>query len=188
MKKIAIYLVIAIITFVGCAKEIHETHEYNRVVPNVQPVAPRPTVEPVAPVVPVTPYVEPVTPVVPVIPVTPYVEPAAPAVPDWVNNSITATGNAVVDRASSRNAGQAKMMARRAAKLDGMRQLLEQVLGLRVTSETTVRDMVAESDRINAETSGIIRGVQVIDEKFDGDTAYVTVALPLQGVYSYINK
>ena len=79
-------------------------------------------------------------------------------------------------------------MARRAAKLDGMRQLLEQVLGLRVTSETTVRDMVAESDRINAETSGIIRGVQVIDEKFDGDTAYVTVALPLQGVYSYINK
>ena len=178
MKKLLILLIVAIVCIIGCSREIHETHEYNKVVPNVQPVAPRPTVEPVAPVVPV----------VPVIPVTPYVEPAAPVVPDWVNNTLTATGNAVIDRASARNAGQAKMMARRAAKLDGMRQLLEQTLGLRVNAETTVRDMVAESDRINAETSGIIRGVQVIDEKFDGDTASVTVALPLQGVYSYINK
>jgi hypothetical protein len=185
MKKIAIFLVIAMIACVGCAKEIHETHEYNKVVPNVQPVAPRPTVEPVAPVVPVTPYVEPVA---PVVPVTPYVEPVTPSVPDWVNNSLTATGNAVIDYKNSRNAGQAKMMARRAAKLDGMRQLLEQVLGLRVNSQTIVRDMVAESDIIDAESSGIIRGVQVVDEKSDGETMSVTVALPLQGVYSYINK
>jgi len=38
MKKLLILLVIAIVCIIGCSREIHETHEYNKVVPNVQPV------------------------------------------------------------------------------------------------------------------------------------------------------
>ncbi|MBP7021126.1 MAG: hypothetical protein KBC30_04825 [Planctomycetes bacterium] len=206
MQKLFIFLVIAMVFTVGCAREIHETHEYNKVVPNVQPVEPRSNVRVApAPVTPTVPnYVEPTVPsyVEPTVPsyVEPtmpsYVEPTpvmptppavtVPSTPDWINNSITATGTCAVD--ITQRPAQAKQMARRGAKLDAMRNLLEQVLGLRIDSQTEVRDMVAESDRINAETSGLIKGFQVVNESFEGDICTVTIAMPLRPVYGYVQK
>ncbi|HNZ65742.1 MAG TPA: hypothetical protein PKM32_00040 [Planctomycetota bacterium] len=198
MQKLFIFLVIAMVFTVGCAREIHETHEYNKVVPNVQPVEPRSNVRVApAPVTPTVPnYVEPTVPsyVEPTVPS--YVEPTpvmptppavtVPSTPDWINNSITATGTCAVD--ITQRPAQAKQMARRGAKLDAMRNLLEQVLGLRIDSQTEVRDMVAESDRINAETSGLIKGFQVVNESFEGDICTVTIAMPLRPVYGYVKK
>ncbi len=198
MQKLFIFLVIAMVFTVGCAREIHETHEYNKVVPNVQPVEPRSNVRvapaPVTPTVPnyveptVPSYVEPTMPSyvepTPVMPTPPAV--TVPSTPDWINNSITATGTCAVD--ITQRPAQAKQMARRGAKLDAMRNLLEQVLGLRIDSQTEVRDMVAESDRINAETSGLIKGFQVVNESFEGDICTVTIAMPLRPVYGYVKK
>jgi hypothetical protein len=198
MQKLFIFLVIAMVFTVGCAREIHETHEYNKVVPNVQPVEPRSNVRvapaPVTPTVPnyveptVPSYVEPTMPSyvepTPVMPTPPAV--TVPSTPDWINNSITATGTCAVD--ITQRPAQAKQMARRGAKLDAMRNLLEQVLGLRIDSQTEVRDMVAESDRINAETSGLIKGFQVVNESFEGDICTVTIAMPLRPVYGYVQK
>ncbi len=48
--------------------------------------------------------------------------------------------------ARAANAAQARLMAERAAKVDGYRNLLEQAYGLQVTGSTTVRDFVTQSD------------------------------------------
>ncbi len=55
---------------------------------------------------------------------------------------------------------QARMSAVRAAQMDAMRRLAERIKGLRLTSRTTVRDFVAESDQITAEMQAYLKGAQ----------------------------
>lgn len=81
---------------------------------------------------------------------------------------------------------QSRLMARRAAKADALRNLLEQVHGLRVDATTTVRDFVLQSDVIRTRVSAVIQGAEEVDyfEHPDG-TAEVTVSLllgPLEDV------
>ncbi|PTN38675.1 LPP20 family lipoprotein [Desulfonatronum sp. SC1] len=81
---------------------------------------------------------------------------------------------------------QSRLMARRAAKADALRNLLEQVYGLRVDATTTVRDFVLQSDVIRTRVSAVIQGAEEVDyyEHPDG-TAEVTVSLllgPLEDV------
>jgi len=106
--------------------------------------------------------------------------------PDWMNETIQATGQGAVNPRHAHNPAQAQLMAKRAAMADARRNLLERVLVLRLDSSTTVRDMVAESDEINAETSGFIRDSYIISENFDGSIATVEMELKLYSVYTYM--
>lgn len=62
--------------------------------------------------------------------------------------------------------GQQKLMAKRGAQVDAYRQLLERVKGLRLDSQTYVRDFVTESDIIETQLSDWIRGARVIDTRY----------------------
>ncbi len=53
-----------------------------------------------------------------------------------------------------------RLMAVRAARVEGIRRLAERIGGVVVDSETTVRDFVAESDYIDLATSTFLRGVR----------------------------
>src|SRR5688500_9682192 len=55
---------------------------------------------------------------------------------------------------------QQKAMSRRAAQLDAYRLLAERIYGLRVTSDTTVRDFVTEDDRIKTHVEALLRGAR----------------------------
>lgn len=55
---------------------------------------------------------------------------------------------------------QARLMAARAAELDAKRKLVERIKGLRITSDTLVRDFVAESDVITAEARAMLVGAR----------------------------
>jgi len=71
---------------------------------------------------------------------------------------------------------QAKLMARRAAKLDALRKLGELIYGTSIDSETTVNDMVVESDRVRASLKFLIRGAVEVDYKYYDDlSAEVTM-------------
>lgn len=81
---------------------------------------------------------------------------------------------------------QSRLLARRAAKADALRNLLEQIYGLRIDSSTTVRDFVVQRDVIRTRVAAVIQGAEEIDyyEHPDG-TAEVTVSLllgPLEDV------
>lgn len=62
--------------------------------------------------------------------------------------------------------GQQKLMARRGAQVDAYRQLLERVKGLRLSSNTYVRDFVTESDVITTELNDFLRGARVVDTRY----------------------
>lgn len=56
--------------------------------------------------------------------------------------------------------GQARLMALRAAKVDGYRNLLEQTYGVRIQGDTTVRDFVTQQDVVRSKVDAFIRGAK----------------------------
>jgi len=79
----------------------------------------------------------------------------------------------------------ARPMALRAAKVDAYRNLLEITKGVQVSSETTVRDFVTESDVIRAQIEGLVKGATVANQEYLSDgTVEVTLRMPLYGEFS----
>lgn len=94
----------------------------------------------------------------------------APAAP--VNNVIRARGNGVEPNDPSMSRAEKSLMGKRAAKVDALRNLLEQVYGVTVKSRTTVRDFVTQSDEMKARVSAFVRGARVVSERPLGDGSY----------------
>ena len=81
----------------------------------------------------------------------------------------------------------ARPMALRAAKVDAYRNLLEITKGVRVDSTTVVKDFTVESDIINTQVEGLIKGAQVVDQQYMSDgTVEVRLRMPLYGNLSQI--
>ena len=97
---------------------------------------------------------------------------------------LKAEGFGTVDAAKFKGQ-RGKMLARRAAVVDGQRNLLETIDGVRITSGTTVRDLTLESDVIGNRVKGMLRGAFLIKENVYLDegtwVAEVELAVCLSG-------
>ncbi len=108
-------------------------------------------------------------------------------IPDWVGQTISATGNGV-PREDLAGTPQGKLMAARAAELDAKRRLAEEVMGFQIDSSTTVRDFVTEHDEINTQLQGYIVGSYVKSTSYDSDgTATVVVEMPAMQVWEIVH-
>ena len=88
---------------------------------------------------------------------------------NWSDGSIRAKGMGIVP--PDKSEAQGKALARRAAIADLQRNLLETVQGVQIDAKTQVKDFIA-TDVINTAVSGTIKGVEIIEENFDGE-AYI---------------
>jgi len=59
----------------------------------------------------------------------------------------------------------ARALAFRAAKGDAMRNLLEQIQSTQITSDTKIKDMMAEDDTIRIQLNSSLRGARVVNRK-----------------------
>jgi hypothetical protein len=76
----------------------------------------------------------------------------------------------------------ARPMALRAAQVDAYRNLLEIVQGVRIDSNTVVRDFMTESDVVRASVEGLVKGAKVMNKDYLSDgTVEVTVRMNLSG-------
>jgi hypothetical protein len=89
---------------------------------------------------------------------------ATPAPYDFRTITVSATGSGACPPQMGPTP-QGKAMAQRAAKLDALRNLGENVKGVRVDSATYVRDFVTVSDEINSRFEGFLRGAVVVDTR-----------------------
>lgn len=90
--------------------------------------------------------------------------PPPPPLPPIMRQEVTLRAKgagAPPTKASS--AAQARLMAERAAKVDGYRNLLEQTYGLQVVGTTSVRDFITQSDSVRTQVDAFIRGAKVVD-------------------------
>jgi hypothetical protein len=107
--------------------------------------------------------------------------------------ALEATGQAAIDTDAG-NAAQAKLMAFRAAELDARRKLGEEIQGLMITSNTSVKDFVAMDDRIRTSMLTFQQGGRVVDgsQKVNPDgtvECMVEVDLdPLQNMILYYQE
>jgi len=74
-------------------------------------------------------------------------------------------------------APQARLMAMRAARVDAMRRLLERIKGLRLTSDTLVRDFITEYDEISTRADGIVIGASEVRTYLHNDELIVDVTM-----------
>lgn len=87
---------------------------------------------------------------------------------EWVPVKITAKGGGVPPP-NAISPAQARLMAERAAKMDALRNLLEQAYGVRIDSKTNVKDFITQSDSIRANVDAYIRGAKIIDTRYLSD-------------------
>ena len=89
-----------------------------------------------------------------------------PAEPDmsWAEGEITATGYGAPPETAVSEA-QARLMAKQAAKTDALRNLAERIEGVRIGSETTVRNFVTQNDEIRSQVEGYVTGAQKVSER-----------------------
>ncbi|MBU1149429.1 MAG: LPP20 family lipoprotein [Proteobacteria bacterium] len=82
---------------------------------------------------------------------------------------------------------QARPNALRAAQVDAYRNLLEVINGVRVDSTTVIRDFMTESDVINTQVQGMVKGAKVIKQEYMSDgTVEVTVRMPIAGNFAAV--
>lgn len=85
---------------------------------------------------------------------------------------ITGLGFAQISGQPGKTANEKRLMAMRAARMDALRDLAEQVHGIRVNAETTVNDMVVRNDHLSAVVKGSIRGAKTIRITPKGSDGY----------------
>ncbi|HUU83736.1 MAG TPA: hypothetical protein VM243_09550 [Phycisphaerae bacterium] len=123
------------------------------------------------------------------VPKLEYVQQAAAStgevMPDWITQRITAMGNGTDPAIGT---PQGKLKAARAAELDAKRKLAEQVMGLRIDSDTLVRDFVTEYDNISSQVDAVLIGAIIEDTNWNADMATVRVSLPASDVWRVVHS
>lgn len=107
----------------------------------------------------------------------------APAAAPMGGGLLRAKGNGVEPNDPSMSLAERSLMAKRAAKIDALRNLMEQAYGVRIDSNTTVRDFVTQSDDMRARATSYIQGAQVLSERQLPDGSYeVEVGVDIDGL------
>ncbi|MDR2639317.1 MAG: hypothetical protein LBC09_05730 [Helicobacteraceae bacterium] len=93
--------------------------------------------------------------------------------------TIRAIGMGVAKEGYSR--AQQMAMAKRAAILDGYRQLGEKLHGVKITSRDTVKDAMLLRSEVRAEVYSVIRGAEIVETIWDNDLCQVEMEVKIDG-------
>lgn len=98
---------------------------------------------------------------------------AAPALPDPAAvPALKGLGFAQIAGQPGKTVNEKRLMAIRAARLDAMRDLTEQVHGIRLSSSTSIRDAVVGNDQMSAVVEGTLRGARTLRVTPKGSDSY----------------
>ena len=95
----------------------------------------------------------------------------------WESDMLIADGYGAPSE-SARSAGQARLLARQAAKSDAYRKLAEQAAGIRITADETMAPGTIKA---------VVVGAQIISEEYDELGGYsIVMSVPIYGVQNSI--
>ncbi len=104
---------------------------------------------------------------------------------NWEGQVLRATGAGAPDLKAS-NPAQARLGAERAAKLDAIRNLLEQAKGIQLRADRTVGDEMAR-DEVRSRMDGAVRGFKVVGRRYFSDSGVeLDVEVPLAALTSVL--
>ena len=101
---------------------------------------------------------------------------------------IRGLGMAQISKQPGASLNEKRLLAIRAARLEALRDLTEQVHGIAVTSETTLRDTVIRSDSLRGLVEGEIRGARTERITPKGSDSYEVLLSLDPDVVAYIAR
>lgn len=109
---------------------------------------------------------------------------------DWNNGIVRATGIGAGKPAyQKKNPGVYRAQAKRAAIMDAQRNLAETVKGVRVTSDSTMEDMILKSDIVRTRVDSIIKGMSEVSSQYYDDGTYeVVLEMPIFGASDSLSE
>ena len=96
-------------------------------------------------------------------------------VADQGTPSLVGHGYAQVSGQPGKTHNEKRLMAMRAARLDAMRDLVEQIHGIHLTAETTISKAVVQSDSLQALVDGTLRGAKTVSIQPTGSDSYEVI-------------
>ena len=85
--------------------------------------------------------------------------------------------------------GHLKIKAKRAAEADAYRKLGERLMGVKITSDTTVRDLALKNDEVVKSMSGLLKGADVTAIQYQKDSSCeVTMQVKLSEVIRTVTR
>ncbi len=111
----------------------------------------------------------------------------AKVAPNWIGLTKEVTGYAAIDKTMD-NKVQAELMAYRGAELDARRKISEEIQGLAITSQTSVKNFMTKHDSIRTAMIDYQIGAKVVEgsQVSKGGKAQVTVEIPLRPLWTMI--
>ena len=92
--------------------------------------------------------------------------------------TITGVGFSAVSIQPGKNLNQKRIMAIKAARLDALRQLTEQIHGIQLNGSTKIAEAIVQSDTLRADIQGVILGARTVKiEPSSSDTYEVVVEI-----------
>lgn len=85
---------------------------------------------------------------------------------------ITGIGFAQINGQPGKTINEKRLLALKAARMDAMRDLTEQIHGIQINATTNVRQMVTRDDNLNAVVSGTLRGARTLNIQPKGSDGY----------------
>jgi len=83
--------------------------------------------------------------------------------------------------------GLRKIQAKRAAEVDAYRKLAERLMGVQITSTTTVKDFILKSDVIKARTAQLVKGAKPVSVKYlDDKSCEVEMQIKVADIFQVI--
>lgn len=89
-----------------------------------------------------------------------------------VPTMITGLGFAQINGQPGKTINEKRLLALKAARMDAMRDLTEQIHGIQITATSNVRQMVMRDDNLNAVVSGTLRGARTLNIQPKGSDGY----------------
>ena len=110
---------------------------------------------------------------------------AAESEVDWEKGVVRAVGMAA-GKSGEKRVNLARAQARRAARMDAERNLAEQINGVQVTAESSMKDLVLEYDSVKTALEAVIKNMREVGEPkfYDDGVCEIILEVPLFGAYS----
>ncbi len=101
-----------------------------------------------------------------------------------------AAGLSAADSLTEQQKAQNKLLAYRAARADAIRKLAERINGLLITSQTTVKDFVAESDTIRTAMTSFLSGMKEVSgpNYMEDGTCEVTLEVKINEIITTLKR
>lgn len=106
--------------------------------------------------------------------------------PTPVAVQITGVGYSQISAQPGKTMNERRLMAMRAARMEAMRDLTEQIHGMQLTSDTTLRDSVIRSDNLRGVVEGEIRGAKTLRIIPKGSDSFQVILALEPDTVSYI--